>query len=209
MGISERDVTEETFGTAMRQLRGGMSLRELGRRSNLSKSYLSRLENDQQHPPASTAAVLDRVLNAQGRLVALAEQADTDHPPAWPLSIDDARAAVVMLWSGDTDAAAADMGTMATRNAAWQWLITAEDASVAHEHGWRRIGANDITRLRGVRHHLKAIDNAHGGGAALPMAISYLRREVSPVMEGRYDDTTGRGLMDVVAELKLDVAWMA
>jgi hypothetical protein len=42
---------------------------------------------------------------------------------------------------------------------------------------------HDVMRLRSMRQHLKAIDNAHGGGAALPMATWYLEREVSPLLD--------------------------
>ena len=41
------------------------------------------------------------------------------------------------------------------------------------------------------------------------MAISYLRRELPQLLDGRYDDVTGRGLLEVAAEFQLDVGWMA
>jgi hypothetical protein len=53
------------------------------------------------------------------------------------------------------------------------------------------------------------IDDAHGGGVAFPMAVTYLRREVAPLLEGRHADATGRQLHGAVAGLSLDVGWMA
>ena len=63
--------------------------------------------------------------------------------------------------------------------------------------------------LCGMRRCLKDIDNAHGGGAALPMALSYVRRELPLLLEGSYDDRTGRALFEVAAEFQQDLGWMA
>ena len=41
------------------------------------------------------------------------------------------------------------------------------------------------------------------------MAMSYVRREIPRLLDGRYDDATGRGLFEVVAGLQHDVGWMA
>jgi hypothetical protein len=41
------------------------------------------------------------------------------------------------------------------------------------------------------------------------MAITYLRREVAPLLRGYYDDSTGRILFIAIAELMLDIGWMA
>jgi hypothetical protein len=54
-----------------------------------------------------------------------------------------------------------------------------------------------------------ALDDANGGGAAFPMAVAYLRQEVAPLLQGKYDEFIGRALLAATAELKLDVGWMA
>jgi len=64
-------------------------------------------------------------------------------------------------------------------------------------------------RVREVRRQLKALDDAHGGGTAFPMAVTHLRREIAPLLQGDYDDFTGRALFTATAESKLDVGWMA
>jgi hypothetical protein len=56
---------------------------------------------------------------------------------------------------------------------------------------------------------LKAIDDTHGGGVALPMAVEYLRGEVAPLLGGRYGDAVGRALFSATAEFTLGVGWMA
>ena len=60
-----------------------------------------------------------------------------------------------------------------------------------------------------MRAHLQAIDNAHGGGAALPMAAWYLREEILPLLYAHDADPITRALIEVVAEVEQDVGWMA
>jgi tetratricopeptide (TPR) repeat protein len=59
-----------------------------------------------------------------------------------------------------------------------------------------------------MRLHLKSIDNAHGGGAALPMATWYLENEISPLLNER-SQPISRQLIEVVAEFHCDVGWAA
>ncbi len=73
----------------------------------------------------------------------------------------------------------------------------------------RPISLGDIARLASMRQYLKAIDNAHGGGAALPMADWYVRCEALPLLRGSHGDPTSRTLIDVVAQFQHDVGWMA
>jgi hypothetical protein len=82
-------------------------------------------------------------------------------------------------------------------------------SSTTRETGPRQASPGDVARLRGMRAHLKAIDNAHGGGAALPMATWYLREEILPLLYARGGDPTTRALTEVVAEVEQDVGWMA
>lgn len=62
----------ETFGQALRRLRGKMSLRDLACRANCAKSYIFDLENGRRRPSPSVAAALDVALSADGELVGLA-----------------------------------------------------------------------------------------------------------------------------------------
>jgi transcriptional regulator with XRE-family HTH domain/tetratricopeptide (TPR) repeat protein len=73
----------------------------------------------------------------------------------------------------------------------------------------RSISLGDIARFASMRQHLKAIDNAHGGGAVLPMANGYLRCEVLPLLNGSLGDPTSHALIAVVAQFQHDVGWMA
>jgi tetratricopeptide (TPR) repeat protein len=73
----------------------------------------------------------------------------------------------------------------------------------------RPVTPGDLARVRSMRAHLKAIDNAHGGGTALPLATVYLRAEVLPLLHGREQDSPSQSLIEAAAEYELDVGWMA
>lgn len=61
----------ESFGALLRECRAtaGISMGELAKRVNYSKSYLSKIENDIKPPNATLARLCDRVLDAGGALV--------------------------------------------------------------------------------------------------------------------------------------------
>ncbi|MET7329152.1 helix-turn-helix transcriptional regulator [Nonomuraea sp. NPDC005650] len=77
----------ETFGEALRRLRGNMSLRNAAHLANVGKSYISDLENGRRTPSLAIATALDRALGAEGKLVALV-QPPSDHASA-PVSPSD------------------------------------------------------------------------------------------------------------------------
>jgi hypothetical protein len=66
----------------------------------------------------------------------------------------------------------------------------------------------DLAIVRSVRAHLKAIDNAHGGGTALPMATMYLRSEILPLLDGCGRDARSKSFVEarrgVRARCRLD-----
>lgn len=62
----------ESFGEALRRLRGSRSVRDIERLAHISKAQISRLEHGLREPTPVIASALDRALGAQGELVALA-----------------------------------------------------------------------------------------------------------------------------------------
>lgn len=135
------------------------------------------------------------------------------------------RSRVAYVWMADlTDAASAaetpvphgsaqGSGSAAVHdvveNVAFRWLIAPPDSSVGSDVGQRHVGRADVEWLKTVRVSFKALDNAQGGGAVIPIALAFLQRDLTPMLDGRYDDETGRALFSASAELTLDVAWMA
>ncbi|MCZ4096648.1 helix-turn-helix domain-containing protein [Streptomyces sp. H39-C1] len=65
-------MSEETFGQALRRLRGSRSLRDLAQRATCGKSYVADLETGRRRPTEAIAAALDTALDAHGALIALA-----------------------------------------------------------------------------------------------------------------------------------------
>ncbi len=61
----------ETFGQAVRRLRGDLGLREAARLAHLDPGHLSRIEHGTRPANADLARALDQALNAGGELVAL------------------------------------------------------------------------------------------------------------------------------------------
>jgi hypothetical protein len=94
-------------------------------------------------------------------------------------------------------------------SAALRWLLEVAPADHPKRTHGRRIGVGEVTGLRMIRAHLKEIDNSLGGGAALPMTLAHLRQQVPTLLNCQYSERIGRGLMSAVAELTLDLGWMA
>lgn len=63
----------ESFGQALKRLRGSRSVRDVAQLANCSKSYVSDLENGKRKPTPRLVASIDRALGARGELVALAD----------------------------------------------------------------------------------------------------------------------------------------
>jgi transcriptional regulator with XRE-family HTH domain len=212
---------------------GGISQTLLGRWLGLRQSQVSRIETGLPIRDLDTLAYWARVLRIPARLLwfrlpddvglGITEPAAADLPcpvsnnafelPSlgWASNLEKARQSAIALWSyaledGHTTDA---LDTTALSVLTLRWLVASKDGAVVRSTGWPCVSLGDVMRLRRVRRQLKALDDAHGGGTAFPMAVAYLRREVEPLLHGRYDDFTGRALFAVTAELKLDVGWMA
>jgi transcriptional regulator with XRE-family HTH domain len=92
---------------------------------------------------------------------------------------------------------------------ALRWLVAPSQTPAGQASGWRRVGQVDVERLRAMRGSLKALDDSHGGGTALPMVSAYLRCEAAPLLRGSYSESVGQGLLDATAKLLLTTAQLA
>jgi hypothetical protein len=90
-----------------------------------------------------------------------------------------------------------------------RWLVSPPQERVQRDTGPGWVGHSDIEAVRAMQSSLKAIDDTHGGGVALPMAVEYLRGEVAPLLHSRYSEAMGRALFSATAEFTLCVGWMA
>ncbi|MFD6421015.1 helix-turn-helix transcriptional regulator [Streptomyces sp. NPDC060198] len=76
----------ETFGQALRRLRGSRSIRDVAALANCGKTHVSDMELGKRKPTLEMARVLDHALGANGELIVLAEH----RPDADPLDQADA-----------------------------------------------------------------------------------------------------------------------
>jgi len=204
----------------------------LGQWLGLSQPQVSRIENGPPIRNLDTLAYWARTLhippellwfrlaeNTGGLPITKAAGSNLEAPARvrelpviqWASDLDEARQSAVVLWGYDLEggrvAGAADATALSTLTL--HWLVAPQDGTVLQGTGSSQVSIGDVMRVREVRRQLKALDDAHGGGISFPMAVAYLRREIAPLLQGGYDDFTGRALFTATAELKLDVGWMA
>ena len=191
-----------------------------GRHLGVSRSYVSEWETGKRGVSRAYAIRIEGVTgipqdhfidhrSSRGRVVRLQEAEVGLH---WTDDLDDAVEEMVELWRCRLDRReflVAMAAAAVTSEVALRWLVSPPDERVQRDtgHGW--VGHSDIEAVRAMQSSLKAIDDAHGGGVALPMAVEYLRGEVAPLLHSRYSEAMGRALFSATAEFTLCVGWMA
>jgi transcriptional regulator with XRE-family HTH domain len=73
----------------------------------------------------------------------------------------------------------------------------------------RRIGADDIARLRNRTARLRRLDDVLGGAETYPRYAAELKSTVAIADQAAYSGATGRALMGVVAEQAQQAGWAA
>ncbi len=130
--------------------------------------------------------------------------------PAWSPTIAEARRDAAWLWSCELNERGTTAGSAnLVASAVLRWLTAPPDRTAERAAGQAEISPHDVQRVRAVRARLKDLDNAHGGGVAFPMAVTYLRGEITELMRGSCDEDTGVALLEALAEIELDTGWFA
>jgi transcriptional regulator with XRE-family HTH domain len=191
-----------------------------GRHLGVSRSYVSEWETGKRGVSRDYAIRIEGVTgiprdhfidhrSTRGRVVRLQEAEVGLH---WTDDLNDAVEVLIELWRCRLDRReflVAMAATAVTSEVALRWLVSPPEERIQRDTGPRWVGHSDIEAVRAMQSSLKAIDDAHGGGVALPMAVEYLRGEVAPLLHGRYGDAAGRALFSATAEFTLGVGWMA
>jgi transcriptional regulator with XRE-family HTH domain len=94
-------------------------------------------------------------------------------------------------------------------SAALRWLVLPKPDCRPQANANAHVRDADVARLRIARVQLKRLDDTLGGGAAYPLAHAYVENEASPLLNGSYNSEVGVDLLAAVAELYLDLGWMA
>jgi transcriptional regulator with XRE-family HTH domain len=191
-----------------------------GRHLGVSRSYVSEWETGKRGVSRDYAIRIEGVTgiprehfldhrSSLGRVVRLQE---AEVGLQWADDVEGAVEVLIELWKCRLDRReflVAMAATAVTSEVALRWLVSPPDERVERDAGSRCVGDSDIEAVRAMQASLKAIDDAHGGGVALPMALEYLRGEVAPLLGGRYRDAVGRALFSATSEFTLGVGWMA
>src|SRR5438270_2144995 len=116
------------------------------------------------------------------------------------------------LWRADLEDLAAVTGTP-VNNAAWteatlSWLVRPGPDQIPERTHGRKVGRAEIAALRATGEAFARLDNQFGGDHARRALIQYLRSDAAGLLDGRYDERTGRELLAAVAEAALLAAWM-
>src|SRR4029453_2838894 len=194
--------------------------RGAGRHLGVSRSYVSEWETGKRGVSRDYAIRIEGVIgipgehfidprSSPGRVVRLQE---AEVGLRWADDLEGAVGVLIELWRHRLDRReflVAMAATAITSEVALRWLVSPPDGRVERDAGSRCVGDSDIEAVRAMQAHLKAIDDAHGGGVTLPMAVEYLRGEVAPLLHGRNNDAGGRALFSPTAEFTLGVGWMA
>ncbi|MEV5412124.1 helix-turn-helix transcriptional regulator [Thermopolyspora sp. NPDC052614] len=219
----------ESFGQALRRLRGDLSIRELARRANCGKSYVCDLEQDRRSPSGQVAMALDKALGAGGLLVALAASGyggvgtvtsgetvfasitAPGLPWVWEpkLTVD----AVYAVSRDDLMLERRQAVQMFTVTAgiplidpAQLWLGKVCEVPVSSCEG--RIGNDEVERLEQTVSVFRSWDDSHGGGLARKAVIGQLNEVADLLRESHPRHITVR-LFSVLAQLAKIAATMS
>jgi tetratricopeptide (TPR) repeat protein len=177
----------------------GYTQAALAKLTRYSRSTIANVETGRQHVPRDLWERADTALRTGGALATGNDEVEAAARRALRTAARDASTA--------RQANAAQNGLPAGQSSPRTMPIPGASPAAPIVHG--PLGElRDVTRLRSMRQHLKCIDNAHGGGTALPMVMGYVQQEVDPIMNGCRLPAS-RNLTDVVAELYCDVGWAA
>ncbi|WP_169807536.1 helix-turn-helix domain-containing protein [Herbidospora mongoliensis] len=185
----------ETFGAALRRLRGDFTTRELARRAAVSKSHISDLETGRRAPSAQVAAALDKALSANGELLSLYSRSISVAPhypvPAEPprtadyvSEIRDTNLHLIALDSRYGGTGIADVALQAFRSARRTIATGAHNASetdlqaAAGETGeiaaWCLYDGDRLDESRAVTHEAMFMSRLAGDRAMELFSLSHL-----------------------------------
>lgn len=208
----------------------GVRQADLSQHTGYTRSSISHIEAGRQRAPLPFWQRAESVLGANGALLAavhelLAAEAALEQAVARvkreqarrqldafgvaTRQPDEDRAQVLLPIEASPVPAMPAAPDSSPAAATLRWLVAPQAVQLAKAEGNRRVGQADVTRLQTARVRLKGMDDSLGGGVAYPIARDYLRREALPLLDGSYTDRTGRALFSVMAQLILDLGWMA
>lgn len=87
-------------------------------------------------------------------------------------------------------------------------LVMIEDTTIAHQ-GNVRVGPSDVEMIQMHTRHYEALDAQFGGGRFRADFARFLSEHAAPMLNGTYNEKTGRDLYEAVANAAILSGWMA
>jgi tetratricopeptide (TPR) repeat protein len=176
---------------------------------------------DGQQPRSPVPELIAQVLSERlGRLVSPADlglrasgeivNLGLELPLTWAEGV----ATLTGLWKADMDRRQFLTGSSFTvsayATAGIRLLTLPAAATPIASAGYRHIGYSDIMSLREIARTYRQLDNRLGGGQLRAAVVQLLDGQVTPTLRfAVFNETTGRQLASVAAELSQMVGWMA
>jgi transcriptional regulator with XRE-family HTH domain len=180
----------ETFGAALRRMRHvrGMSLRDLSRATPLDPGHLSKIENGRRHPTLDVAKAVDRVLQAKGELIALAQLQRSERVRR-ALPFDPMRRRS-LLALGIAAPALASSGS-------------------AGQGKRRKVGIKDAKELQETAAWLYGLDYQHGGATLWRAAKASAQDGYEMLENGIYGEVVEKELVRSTGRAQMCAGWLA
>lgn len=180
----------EAFGAVLRRMRHarGMSLRELSRTAPLDPGHLSKIENGRRDPTLDVAKAVDRVLQAKGELIALAQLQRSERVRR-ALPFDPMRRRSLLA-----------LGIAAP--------VLASTGS-AGQGRRRTVGINDAKELQETAAWLYGLDYQHGGAALWRAAKASAQDGYEMLENGVYGEVVEKELVRATGRAQMCAGWLA
>lgn len=89
------------------------------------------------------------------------------------------------------------------------WRYDSPAASAAHNGSGRAVGMADVERINQAQQAFRQMDHQFGAGLVRPAVLRYLDSNITPLLNGRYDDKVGAALMSAAAGMSWMAGWTA
>jgi transcriptional regulator with XRE-family HTH domain len=185
-------VTGETFGEALKRIRRerGVSLRRLGAAACVDFGHLSKVENGSRRGTVEVAKLVDKALDADGELVAIAHAERVERVRA-AVPFDPMRRRTIVKWGLAAPVAAGLVG------------ISADAPRVG------RIGAADAAWLQRAAVRLRSLGHQHGGESLWQAASGLVSDGYLMLEHGTYTETVGKRLLKATGRAQMCAGWLA
>jgi hypothetical protein len=126
--------------------------------------------------------------------------------------LDNAVRTIAALWHADLEDLNVLTGTPihagAWADATLSWLVQAGMDQLPERGQERKVGKAELAAVHATVDAFARLDNQFGGSHARRALVQYLRSDAADLLNGTYNEQTGRDLFAAIAEATLLAAWM-